>query len=186
MLAAVEREYERERARIGAHRHHDDGFLRRLRARGVRWLAERVAEQRLLWRLWGQVRVRAMYPTQLDDERARKTIRRSLQADADRHSRWLVFDGLGLLVSAVLIPFPGPNLLGYYFTFRVVGHLLAIRGARQGLTKVEWLLHASPPLGRLVGLDGLPVPERLERVRAIERELGLTKLARFFERTAVR
>jgi hypothetical protein len=186
MLAAVEREYERERARIRSHRHQHDGFFRRLRARSVRWLAERVAEQRLLWRLRGQQQVRALYPTQLDDTRAMAVIRKSLEADADQHSRWLVIDGVGLILSGVLVPFPGPNLLGYYFTFRVVGHILAMRGAKHGLRKVAWSLEESPPLGRLADLDGLPPGERLERVRAIERELGLCKLARFLERIVVR
>jgi hypothetical protein len=184
MLAAVEREYERERARTKAHRHHRDGFLRRLRARGVRWLAERVAEQRLLWRLRGQVRVRATYPPPLDEAGALGVIRRNLQADSDRHSRWFALDAIGLLFSGLLVPFPGPNLPGYYFTFRVVGHFLAIRGARQGLRKVEWILRASPALGRLADLDGLPPAERLERIRAIEAELGLSRLARFLERIA--
>jgi hypothetical protein len=186
MLAALEREHERERARARLQRHRGDGLLRRLRARGVRWLAERVAEQRLLWRLRGQVRVRAMYPTQLDAGRALGVIRRHLQVDADRHSRWLVIDGVGLLFSGLLMPFPGPNLLGYYFTFRVVGHLLAIRGAKQGIRKVEWVLHASPPLGRLADLGGLPAEERLEHLRAIETELGLTRFARFLERIVPR
>jgi hypothetical protein len=186
VLAMVEREHERERARILANRRRPDGFFRRLRARAVSWLAERVAEQRLLWRLQGKVRVRALYPTQLDDPRALGVIRRNLEHDADRHSRWLVMDGVCLLLSGLLAPFPGPNLPGYYFTFRVVGHLLAMRGAKQGLRRVEWNLQVSPPLGRLADLDGLPAGERMDHVRAIERELGLTRLARFFERIVVR
>ncbi len=181
MLAAVEREYERERVRRAQRTHHD-GIYRRLRSRVVRWVAERVAEQRLLWRLRKQVAVRAWYPTPLDDARALAVIRGNLQHDLDRHSRFLVLDGVGLLLSGLLMPFPGPNLPGYYFTFRVVGHLLAMRGARQGLRRVEWTLQASPALGRLCDLGAVPPAERLDEVRAIERELGLTRLGRFFER----
>jgi hypothetical protein len=186
VLAAVEREHEREHAQARTHRQRRDGFLRRLRTRGLRWVAERVAEQRLLWRLRGQARVRAMYPTQLDEASALAVIRGNLQFDADQHARWLVLDAVGLLVSAPLTAFPGPNLAGYYFTFRVVGHFLAMRGAKHGLRGVEWHLHGSPQLGALANLDGLPSEDRLDRVRAIERELGLTRLARFFERIAVR
>ena len=182
MLLAVEREYERERARIHTSRQGKDGIVRRLRARAVRWLAERVAEQRLLWRLRKQDRVRAFYPTRLDAGRALAVIRRQLQSDADRHARWLVLDGIGLLLSGLLMPLPGPNLPGYYFTFRVGGQLLAIRGARHGLRHVEWDLEASPPLEELHQLQDLPAADRLERVRVIERELGLCKLARFLER----
>jgi hypothetical protein len=185
MLAALEREYERERTRMKAHRHRRDGFLRRLRARCVRWLAERVADQRLLWRLRGQLHVRALHPTELDGASALKVIRRNLAHDADQHSRWLVLDGVGMLLSGVLVPFPGRNLPGYYFTFRVVGHFLAMRGARQGLRKVEWEPQPSPPLSALAGLGRVPPDERMERVCGIERELGLTKLARFFERIVI-
>jgi hypothetical protein len=182
VLAAVEREYEREWVRRSQRRHHHDAFFRRLRARVIRWVAERVAEQRLLWRLRGQVEVRAYYPSNLRDDGALRVIRNSLSTDSDRHSRWLVFDGVCLLLSGLLAPFPGPNMLAYYFTFRVVGHFLAIRGARQGLRTVVWRLQPSAALGRLCDLRAVPPAERLEHVRGIERELGLTRLARFFER----
>ena len=181
MLAAVEREYEHERVRR-SHRSHHDTLFRRLRARVVRWVAERVAEQRLLWRLRGQADVRAYYPSNLGDDGALRVIRHSLSTDSERHSRWLVLDGVCLLISGLLAPFPGPNMLAYYFTFRVVGHFLAIRGARQGLRKVAWRLQPSAALGRLCELGGVPPAERLDYVRGIERELGLTRLARFFER----
>ena len=182
VLVAVEGEYERERVRRSQRHHHDDAFFRRLRARVIRWVAERVAEQRLLWRLRGQVELRAYHPPHLDDAGALRVIRNSLSTDSDRHSRWLVLDGVCLLLSGLLAPFSGPDMLAYYFTFRVVGHLLAIRGARQGLRKVAWRLQPSAALGRLCDLAGVPQGERLEHVRGFERELGLTRLARFFER----
>jgi hypothetical protein len=184
VLAAVEHEHERERSRFAAHRRPHDSALRRLRARVVRWLAERVAEQRLLWRLRGQRHVRALYPTPLDDARALSVIRRTLEHDGDYHARWLVLDAVGLVVSGLVAPVPGPNLLAYYFTFRVVGHFLAFRGARHGVRSVEWQLQANPLLGDLAALDGVPVAARLDRVREVERELGLTRLARFYERVA--
>ena len=83
------------------------------------------------------------------------------------------------------MPFPGPNVLGYYFSFRIVGHLLAIRGARQGLKVVTWDLQPSDLLADLGRLEHLPEAERAPRVHAIAQELGLPRLARFFERTAV-
>lgn len=185
VLATVEREQDRAQQGAPAPAEHD-GFLSRLRVRGLRWLAERVAEQRLLWRLRGQHAVRAYFPSFIDDARALEIIRRSLSADADRHLRWLVVDAIGLLFSLPLTPLPGPNVLGYYFTFRVVGHFLSARGARQGLRQVTWDLQASAPLGELAGLERLPADERASRVRAIADQLGLSRLARFFERTAVK
>ncbi len=159
--------------------------MHRLRVRGVRWIAERVAEQRLLWRLRGQTAVRAYFPAGIDPAAAHAAIRVNLERDSRRHRRWLVIDTVGGLFSLLLMPFPGPNVLGYYFAFRIVGHLLAIRGARQGLRFVSWDLRPSDLLAELGRLEQLPETERAARVRAIAQELGLPRLARFFERTAV-
>jgi hypothetical protein len=182
VLAAVEREQDHS---LPAHPAPEGGIMSRLRARGLRWIAERVAEQRLLWRLRGQSKVRAFFPAGIDAAAALATIRESLGRDSDRHLRWMAVDLVGLLFSLLLTPLPGPNLPGYYFTFRVVGHFLAIRGARQGLNVVSWDLQPSAPLAELAGVELLPSDVRESRVRAIAAQLGLPRLARFFERTAV-
>ena len=44
---------------------------------------------------------------------------------------------------------PGPNLIGYYFAFRVIGHFLSWRGARQALGHVAWRPRAEPRLTEL-------------------------------------
>ena len=184
VLSAIEREQDRLRAAPPAPVE-QTGLMHRLRVRGLRWIAERVAEQRLLWRLRGQTAVRAFFPAGVDPAAAHGTIRVSLERDVRRHLRWLVVDTVGGLFSLLLVPFPGPNLPGYYFSFRIVGHLLAIRGARQGLRVVAWDLQPSDLLAELDRLEHLPEAERAPRVRAIAHELGLPRLARFFERTAV-
>jgi hypothetical protein len=101
----------------------------------------------VLWRLQGQTRVRAFHPDGIDPAGALAAINQGLRAESRRHAGWLGFDTICLLLSLLLIPLPGPNLIGYYFAFRVVGHVLSIRGARQGLTRVTWDLEASRPLG---------------------------------------
>lgn len=184
VLAAIEREQDRARS-APTPPTESAGLMHRLRMRGLRWLAERIAEQRLLWRLRGQTAVRAFFPAGLDGASALRTIRESLQRDARRHVRWLAIDAVGGLFSLLLVPFPGPNIPGYYFSFRIVGHLLAILGARQGLRVVSWDLHSSDLLEELVRLEHLPEIDRAPRVREIAQELGLPRLARFFERTAV-
>jgi hypothetical protein len=182
VLAAVEREQD-ESSTPPVPPVASAGLFSRLRARALRWIAERVAEQRLLWRLRGQTEVRAFFPSGMEAAAALRTIRDSLERDARRHFRWLALDAVGGLFSLLLVPLPGPNLLGYYFAFRLVGHLLAIRGARQGLTSVSWDLQPSALLAELRGLERLPADERASRVRAIAADLGLPRLARFFERT---
>src|SRR5437867_5873662 len=93
------------------------------------WVAERVAEQRLLWNLRRETAVVAFHPQDLTFEQAHTLIRRTLQRDWERHRLWLVVDSLLLLGSIALILVPGPNIIGYYFAFRVMGHWLSIRGA---------------------------------------------------------
>jgi Mitochondrial K+-H+ exchange-related len=185
VLAVLEREHERADHEAGSAAvvPPPAGLWPRLRSRGLRWLAEHVAEQRVLWRLQGRTDVRVFHPDDLDSARALALIHESLRADASRHGRWLGLDAVLLLLALPLTPLPGPNVLGYYFAFRVVGHFLSIRGARQGLGHVTWDVQSSHPLGELSGIDRLPVAEQTVLVRRVAGELGLTRLPRFFERT---
>ena len=57
-------------------------------------------------------------------EQAMTLIRRILHRDYERHKVWLVVDSVGLVLSTLLVVLPGPNVVGYYFAFRVVGHWL--------------------------------------------------------------
>jgi hypothetical protein len=183
VLAAVEREHE-ARTDPGAPR--PTGFWARLRGRVMSWMAEKIAEQRLLWRLRGRTHVRTLFPLGLDAERALAIVRGNLAREFDRHRWWMVVDVLGGLVGLALTPIPGPNVLGYYFTFRVVGHFLALRGARHGLTEVRWDLEPSEALADLSALDALSAADRDRRVHAVAERLGLPRLARFYERAASR
>jgi hypothetical protein len=160
-------------------------LLVRLKARTLRWVAEAIAEQRLLWQLRGKAAVLLVYPADLTDAQAREVLRRSLQRDWERHRFWLVIDSLGAAGSALLILVPGPNFIGYYFVFRLVGHYLSLRGARQGLTVVTWTIEASGPLAVLRTMVGESPDARADRVREVASTLRLEHLANFFQRSAV-
>jgi len=80
---------------------------------------------------------------------------------------------------------PGPNILAYYFAFRVVGHYLSWRGARQAIDATAWRLTPEPALAELGGLAHMARAARAPRVAAIAAELNLPRLAAFFDRTAV-
>ncbi len=181
VLAAIERE-DAGAGGDGASGATSAGAMARARSRLFGWMAERVAEQRVLWGLQGQTRVRAFHPASLDGPGALAAIERCLRAESRRHQRWLWLDTILLLVSLLLTVIPGPNLPGYYFTFRVVGHVLSIRGARQGLGRVSWDLQASPPLGELFEAVGLPSAERARVARSVASQLGLPRLPRFCDR----
>ena len=56
------------------------------------WVAERIAEQRLLWSLRHETAVTAAHPSDMTFEQVETLIRRVLQRDYERHRRWLVID----------------------------------------------------------------------------------------------
>lgn len=150
------------------------------------WVAERIAEQRLLWNLRRETEVAAHYPPDLTFDRAHTLIRRTLQRDWERHRLWLAVDSVLLLGSIALILLPGPNIIGYYFAFRVMGHWLSIRGALQGLKNVKWIGQPCEPLTKLRDAAALDGEARNRHVHAIAEQLRLQHLSTFFERVAVR
>ncbi len=185
-FAAMLAEAERERRRSHADREAEErGLLARMKARMMRWVAESIAEQRLLWHLRRQTAACLYHPTDVEERHATTLLRRQLGRDFDRHRSWLIIDSLLFIASGLLILVPGPNLVGYYFAFRMVGHFLSLRGARQGLNVVQWTSQQSAPLTDLrsaIDLDGV---ERDRCVHDVANVLKLEHLARFFERTAI-
>ena len=80
---------------------------------------------------------------------------------------------------------PGPNLLAYFFAFRLVGHYLSLRGAKQGLSAMAWTYERSAPLTELRRVLGLDPIQREPRLHAVAETLRLEHLVSFFERSAV-
>ena len=161
-------------------------WLIRLRNTVVGWVAEALAEWRLLWHLRKQTVLDLVHPADLSGDDALALTRRRLGRDANHHWRRLFISGVLALVLGLLFFLPGPNFLGYYFGFLSVGHLLAWRGARHGLAHVQWRTRASEPLGELRGILDLHPDERAGHVRDVAARLELEHLAPFVERIAVR
>ena len=180
MIADAERE-----RRHGAAEGPPPGWAGRLRARTMRWVAESIAEQRLLWHLRGQSSACLYFPDDMSEADAVSALRQGLRRDFEKHRFWLIVDSIGFILSGLLALIPGPNLLAYYFAFRLVGHYLSLRGARQGLNRVVWGAEPSPPLTELRRVLALDPGQREPRLHAVAERLRLEHLARFFERTAV-
>jgi hypothetical protein len=178
----AEAERERRQARSTAVQ---GGWLARLKARSMRWVAESIAEQRLLWHLRRQTEACLFYPDDLDEGRATGAMAASLVRDFDKHRLWLILDTLGFIASGLLMLVPGPNVLAYYFAFRLVGHYLSMRGARQGLSGVQWRTEKSDALSELRRAIHLEPSMRERRVNEVALRLRLEHLATFFERTAI-
>ena len=161
------------------------GWLARVRARTLRWVAESIAEQRLLWHLRHQTAACLHYPDDLTESDATAILRQQLRRDFDKHRFWLVVDLLLCLAAWPLSFVPGPNFLLYYFLFRIVGHYLSLRGAKCGLQRVSWRHQGSAPLTELRRALALDPGARESYVQAIAQRLHLEHLESFFARSAV-
>lgn len=183
-FSAMLAEAERERRRAHADQP-PPGTLGRIKARTLRYIAESIAEQRLLWHLRRQASACLFFPDDVEEHRATELLRRQLGRDFEKHRFWLIIDSLGFIASGVFFFVPGPNVVAYYFFFRMVGHYLSLRGARQGLDSVQWTSERSAPLAdlrRAIDLDG---DERDRRVQGVADALKLEHLVKFFDRTAI-
>ncbi len=125
-----------------------------------------------------------LHPALLDQIAARAALDRALAVARRHHRTWLLVDGPLFIVSAVLAPVPGPNVVAYYLGFRAVGHWLSWRGARHASAAVEWTLAPDTTLDELASLIDVPRAVRASRVHAIAARLNLHRLAAFFERVA--
>lgn len=182
-LARVEEE------RLSGEKRVHDGprsWTERMKDRSLCWIAEKIAEQRLLWRLRNESDLCLHHPDDMSTEDAISRARAELQREADRHMKWVIIDGVLFVASAALVLVPGPNVVGYYFGFRLVGHYLSRRGAKHALTEISWSACASPQLSRLRRVLVLGPGERDREVHEVASALRLPHLAKFFERIAVK
>jgi hypothetical protein len=157
----------------------------RMKQRALCWIAEKVAEQRLLWRIRKESDVTLVFPDDIGEDAALATARGMIQREADRHLRWTVIDGLLFAASGIVALVPGPNPLAYYFGFRFVGHVLSRRGAKHALNVVRWTCQPAAALTSLRHAIPLETPERNRHVQDAARVLHLQHLSTFFERTAI-
>jgi hypothetical protein len=191
LRAAEDRRQQRQRADAPAEMEGSKGRLARLQERVMMWVAERVAEQRLLWNLRRQTRAVAVHPPDMTFDEAHRLIQRTLRHDYDRHRRWMIVDLAAFLATFIVLGplfllVPGvANLPALYFGFRVVGHWLSMRGAVQGLERIAWSGRPCPPLGELRDLASMEPRARDQCVRDVAARLRLRHLTAFFERIAV-
>lgn len=179
MLAEAERE-----RRQGAAAAPAVGWMQRVKRRSMRWVAETIAEQRLLWNLRRVSDARLHHPDDMAGDAALLVVRRHLTRDFEKHRLWLAIDSVLMVLSGLLILIPGPNIIGYYFAFRVVGHFFSVRGARNGLVGLRWEFVPSAPLTELRRALAMDPAGRLQQVEEVASRLRLDHLATFFQRTA--
>jgi Mitochondrial K+-H+ exchange-related len=160
-------------------------FLGRMHKRTLRWIAERMAEQRLLWHLRTADSATLHASADLLPKDAEWLMRESMKRDADFHRNRLIPHTLLLVLSAAVAVIPGPNILGYLFTFTVVGHFLAWRGAVNALHGVAWTVTTNPALTDLRHAFSLDADQRHRLIKEVATRLHMPKMARFVEQMAM-
>jgi hypothetical protein len=135
----IERSSQRVRAAL---RHPNGRFLRTLQ-RIWDWLQRRMhPDERLLLALRRAPLIEIYHQASIPAESVQADWRGYLRRRLWRHVGWLIFDGLLAPLSAFLWVLPGPNVIGYWFAYRAVLHvliLLGIRGVLRG--QVETMFH---------------------------------------------
>ena len=156
-------------------------FLGRMQKRSLRWIAERIADQRLLWHLRKVDAATLHASSDLASADADRIMRANFKWDADHHRNRLILHSLALVAAAPVALVPGPNVLGYLFTFTVVGHFLSWRGAVRGLHQITWTIAPSPALTELRRAFSLDAAARHRVISDIAHRLHMPKMARFVE-----
>jgi len=159
-------------------------FLGRMKKRVMRLIAERIAEQRLLWHLRTAQGATLHASADLLPRDAEWLMRGNIKRDAEFHRNRLVPHTLLLILSAAVAVVPGPNVLGYLFTFTVVGHFLAWRGAVNALNNVTWTVTPNAGLTDLRHAFSLDPDTRHRLIKDVARRLHMPKMALFVERMA--
>lgn len=80
------------------------------------------------------------YPASIPEKKARAAWRRYLAARAGTHWFWLIVDGiLSPITGLVFWLVPGPNVIGFWFTYRAYNHYTIVRA----IHRARW---APPPI----------------------------------------
>jgi hypothetical protein len=159
-----------------------NGVLARTRDWLVRQIAESIAEQQTLWSLRDRTAASFVYPAELSEMDAAGIRDRILVEARRRHRFWMLIHLAATVLTVALVLLPGPNLIGYYFAFRLIAHFLSWRGARRALSGVSWGPRAETALTDLGHLADVPRSQRAAQVSDIAAQLGLPHLESFFDR----
>ena len=162
------------------------GFMARTRRQIMGYIVERIAEQRLLWQLRKVDVVCARIPSDMKEAMADGIVIPMLKKDVEHHRKWLWIDLVLLLASLALVIIPGPNVVGFYFTFQVVSHYLSWTGAKRGLAISPWTYQQCDELKDLRDAMHMAPPHRQRRFREVAERLRLDHLPTYLDDVAAR
>jgi hypothetical protein len=146
------------------------------------WLQKRISpDEPLLRSLRSTKAVELVHPSSLKEDAARERWHDYLASRGRRHLFWLIINAIVSPLTLLLAPLPGPNLIGYWFVYRAVCHLLARLGssrARSGEVVTDFLASSE--------LDETFAATDDERVAQVEASFGLKGLGAYLERATAK
>jgi Mitochondrial K+-H+ exchange-related len=113
-------------------------------------------DEAMLARLWRARAIHLQHPASRPGFEVRELWEGYLARQWRRHLVWLILNGtIAPPAIAILWILPGPNLIGYWFAYRAIHHLLVVWGIRRvRLEKIPTELWPSPALNELIERNG--------------------------------
>lgn len=145
---------ERERQRLATLWRHDDSRVMRALHRIWNWLNRRIYPDEVwLIRLRSAAAIEVRHPTTLTAADASGAWAGFLEGRKRRHLAWLVFYAGTCPLTLLLVPLPGPNLIGYWCAYRAIRHLMVVLGLfRAGRGRVATIFEPAEALDRPLGI----------------------------------
>jgi hypothetical protein len=124
-------------------------------------------------------RLTLAYPASISPDEARAAWCQYLAARLRRHGLWLTINLLIAPLTILLIPVPGPNVIGFWVVYRAICHTLALLGIRRS--------RARTADAKLVPYDEPePWASDAERISHFEARHGLDGIAAYVQEAAPR
>jgi hypothetical protein len=132
-----------------AWQHADSGAMLWMR-RAWDWLHSLTRpDEAMLARLRSARRIDLHHPAARTGDEVRAAWRRYLNYQWRRHLFWMSINGAIAPIAFLLFVLPGPNLIGYWFAYRAIHHLLVVWGIRRvWLDRLATELHPAAALDR--------------------------------------
>jgi hypothetical protein len=109
-------------------------------------------DESMLVRLWRARRIDLHHPAGRTGEEVRVLWTRYLSHRWWHHLVFLGANGVVAPLSVLLAILPGPNVIGYWFAYRAIYHLLIVRGiGRVRKARIPIELHPAPLLDKPIG-----------------------------------
>jgi hypothetical protein len=117
-------------------------------------------DEAMLARLRSARRIDLFHPATRPENDVAAAWRRYLNHQWRRHLFWMTINGVIAPFSALFAILPGPNLIGYWFAYRAIHHLLVVWGIRR-----VWRQEISTGLHPVAALDRPLEPDEAGKPR---------------------